>query len=363
MNPLDTLKDLYEQAMALHDAGSQPPSLGSQYDEDCQAIIDRQDQNRGVLAVLVTLLLKKILDPDQDIRQHQAQMEGGFSGRGLDEQVTTPFLRDMNFPYMASGSGWLTRSLEQALPYSLDYPGRVTPVRVKQAFLNLVDGVQCHELPAEDMLIRIFIGLIGFRDRNANLVLPRPVNLSVADAVRKINLHHSVPLQGAARLPVLAIHAILSILTRELNRYEGCEVLPLEHHTAADSKTNLIGDVHIVDSDGVLFEGYEVKHNIPITSGMIQDSFQKFQTTPVRRFYILTTHSRTDYSEFAPEVQRIASAHGCQLILNGVDQTLMYYLRLTRDTSEFIHRYVSNLESDSSIGFRLKESWSDIATS
>ena len=155
----------------------------------------------------------------------------------------------------------------------------------------------------------------------------------------------------------------MSILTKELSRYEGCEVLPLEHHTAADSRTNLIGDVHIVDSNGALFEGYEIKHNIPITSNLIQDSFQKFQTTPVRRFYILTTHNRADYSEFAPEVQQIASAHGCQLILNGVDQTLMYYLRLTRDTGEFIHRYVSGVESDPSIGFQLKESWNEIATS
>ncbi len=362
MNPRDTLNNLYEQALSLYDSEAQPPTLESQYAQDCQTIIDRQDGNRAVLTVLITLLLKKTLDPDQDIRLHQAQMEGGFSGRSLDTSEVTPFMKDMTFPSM-SESGWLTRSLEQSVPYNLDYPGSIRPVRVKNAFLSLVDGVQNHDLPPQDTLIRIFLGLIEFRDRNANLNLSRPVNLSVSQAAAKINQHHSVQAQGAARLPVLAIHAILTILTKELDRYKGCRVLPLESHTAADSRTNLIGDIHIMDSEGVLFEGYEIKRNIPITSGMIQDSYQKFQATAVRRFYILTTHDRPGYSEFDPDIRRVAATHGCQLILNGVDRTLLYYLRLIRDTTEFIHQYVSNLETDPSVSFQLKETWNQIAQS
>ncbi len=306
---------------------------------------------------MITLLLKKILDPAQDIRLHQEQMEGGFSGRSLDTSSVTPFMKDMSFPSM-SESGWLTRSLEQPLPYNLDYPGSIRLVRIKKAFLSLIDGVQNRNLKSQDTL---FLGMIEFRDRNANLNLSRPVNLSVSEAAAKISAHHSIQIQGAARLPVLTIHAILSVLIRELDRYEGCHILPLEHHTAADSRTNLIGDVHIVDSDGVLFEAYEIKHNIPVTPGMIRDSFEKFRTTSVRRFYILTTHSRDDYSEFDLDVQRVSAAHGCQLILNGVDRTLLYYLRLIKDTREFIHQYVSNLETDPSVGFHLKEAWNRIA--
>ena len=361
MNPSDMLNDLYEQAMALYDEGGQIPAMEKQYRNDCQIIVEGQATNRGVLAVLITLLLKKIVEPDQDIRLHQTRMDGGFSGRGLDTAVVTPFLRDMSFPHMAAGSGWLTRSLEQPLPYNLDYPGRIRPAKVKEAFLSLVDGVQCQDLSAENVLLCIFIGLIQFRDRNTNLDLSKPINLSVAQAVEKINQHHSAQVQGAARLPVLAVHAILDILTKELDRYEGCQVLPLEHHTAADSRTDLIGDVHIVDSDGIMFEGYEIKHNIPITSRMIQDAYDKFRATSVRRFYILTTHDRGDYSEFAPDIRRVAVSHGCQLILNGVDQTLLYYLRLVRDTREFIYQYVSNLETDPSVSFQLKESWNQIA--
>ena len=361
MNPSDMLNDLYEKAMALYNQGGQIPAMEEQYHNDCQIIVDGQATNRGVLAVLITLLLKKVVEPDQDIRLHQTRMDGGFSGRGLDTAVVTPFLRDMSFPFMAAGSGWLTRSLEQPLPYNLDYPGRIRPAKVKEAFLSLVDGVQNHDLNSQDTLIRIFVGLIKFRDRNANLNLSRPVNLSVSEAVAKINRHHSAQTQGASRLPVLAIHAVLSILTKELDRYEGCQLLPLEHHTAADSRTNLIGDVHIVDSQGILFEGYEIKHNIPITSGMIQDSFDKFKTTPVDRFYILTTHHSDDYSEFNADIRNIATTHGCQLILNGIDRTLLYYLRLIRNTREFVHQYVSNLETDPSVSFQLKDAWNQIA--
>ena len=361
MNPRDVLNNLYEQALNLYRIEAQAPTVGTTYHHFRQTIVDNQGSNRGVLAVLITLLLKKIIDPAQDIRLHQAQMEDGFSGRGLDSSVVTPFLRNMSFPYMASGSGWLTRSLEQSLPYDLNYPGNIRPAEVKEAFLILVDGVQHNRLSVENLLLSIFMGLIQYRDRNANLVLSRPINLSVSEAVAKVNQHHSTQLQGAARLPVLAIYSILSILTKELDRYDGCQVLPLEHHTAADSRTNLIGDVHILNPQGVMFEGYEIKHNVPITSGMIQGSYDKFHATPVRRFYILTTHDRDDYSEFAPDIQRIASSHGCQLILNGIDRTLLYYLRLIRDTTEFIHQYVSNLETDPSVSFQIKEAWNQIA--
>lgn len=53
---------------------------------------------------------------------------------------------------------------------------------------------------------------------NATSRLLRPTNLSIAQIVNKINRHHSTPAGGASRLPVLAIHAILSLLARETDR-------------------------------------------------------------------------------------------------------------------------------------------------
>ena len=78
---------------------------------------------------------------------------------------------------------------------------------------------------------------------NATSRLLNPANLSIAQIVDKISRHHSVPASGASRLPVLAMHAILSILARETDRYRNCTVLPFEQHSAADARTNLAGDI------------------------------------------------------------------------------------------------------------------------
>ena len=356
----ELLERIYRRALAWHQEGTEQSALPDPYAGHCQVIIAHQEGNRGVLAVLITLLLRKLFDPGQDIRQHQMQLPGGFSGRGLDSRVVTPFLREQNFPYMQAGSGWLTRSLEQANPYALNYPGNIRPAAVKAAFLHLIDGVQNQGLAAERVLIALFIGLIEYRDRNANLVLSRPVNLSVAQIVDRVSRHFNSPYSGAARLPVLAIDAVLRLLVRETSRYQGCTLLPLESHTAADRRTDLIGDIHILDANDTLFEGYEIKHNIPITSGLIQTSFEKLRTTPVSRFYLLTTYHHDDYSEFEPDIQQVAQIHGCQLIVNGIAPTLRYYLRLIQDTRGFVNEYVSLLETDPAATFPLKQAWNEI---
>ena len=325
-------------------------------------IIERQEGNKGVLAVLMTLLLKKIVTPEQDIRLHQDGMDGGFSGRGLDTRVVTPFLKDHNFPSM-SESGWLTRSLEQGLPYNMDYPGSIRPAAVKGAFLAIVNDVQTQGVSAEATALRLLTGLIEHRERSANITLDRPVNLSVGETVDKLRRHYGRPIPGAARLPTLAIHAILTVMAREMDRYENCEVLPLEHHNAADSRTRSIGDVGVADAEGNPFEGYEIKHNILITHSLVRDSVEKFRTTPVQRYYILTTHTREDCSEFDAHIKQVADSHGCQLIVNGVERTLLYYLRLIKGTRDFVNEYVSNVETDPSISFELKMAWNEIVRS
>ncbi len=356
------LEGIYNRAYTLYQAEGVLPELPKPSDAHCQAIIDAQERNRGVIAVLITLLIKKLHDPNQDIRQHQVQLPGGFSGRRLDNKVVTPFLHEHNFPFMKAGSGWLTRSLEQARPYDLNYPGSIRPRNVKTAFLNLIDQVQEHGLSAENVLLNIFAGLIRYRDRNTNLILARPVNLSILETVNRINRHHSVQLPGVSRLPVLAVYSMLRLLVQEIKRYRGCTLLPLADHLAADRQTNLIGDVHITDATGALFEGYELKHGIPITSSLIRASFEKLRNTPVKRFYILTTYQHASYAEFSEEIRQVAQAHGCQLIVNGVDATLLYYLRLINDTSRFVNEYVSNLETDASVPYQLRRAWNEIIT-
>ena len=355
------LEGLYADAVARRREGV-AISLPEPAASSLGVIIERQEGNKGVLAVLMTLLLKKIVTPEQDIRLHQDGMDGGFSGRGLDTRVVTPFMKAHNFPSM-SESGWLTRSLEQGLPYDMDYPGSIRPAVVKGAFLSIVNDVQTGGVSAEAALLRLLVGLIEHRERSASITLDRPVNLAVGETVDKLRRHYGRPIPGAARLPTLAIHAILTVLAREADRYENCEVLPLEHHNAADSRTRSIGDVSVADAEGNPFEGYEIKHNIRITHNLVSDSVEKFRTTPVQRYYILTTHIREDYSEFDERIKQVADSHGCQLIVNGVEHTLLYYLRLIKGTRDFVNEYVSNVETDPSISFDLKMAWNEIVQS
>ncbi len=198
-------------------------------------------------------------------------------------------------------------------------------------------------------------------DQIANIRLYRRINLSILGIVDRVSKHHSLQQQGAERLPVLAMHAVMTLLTREAERYRGWTLLPLAYqHTDADRREALVGDVHIRNSTGLFSEGYEIKHNTPITSGLIQASSEKLQATTISRFYMLTTYQKENYSEFEPEIRHMEIAHRRELILDSFDRTLTYYLRLLKDTSYFVDRYASNLETDPYVTFQLKQAWNEL---
>lgn len=359
----ETLDEVYEEALYTYEGDITVSGISDEEKSHLQTIILNQEKAKGAVAVLATLLLKKIISPTQDIRLHQAKFDGGFNGRGFDTDVVTPFLRSKQFP-SPKESGWLTRSFEQPHPYNLQYPANMQIKAVKVAFLYLVDIAQRQgAAKAARFLLRLFVGLVEARDRNTNLKLARPVNLSIAEVVDILRQHHQGKTSGAARLPVLAIHAVLSVLTKETERYRQSKLLELESHTTADSRSHLIGDINIFDADDTIFEGYEIKHNVPITSELIETSFEKLRTTPVQRYYILTTYPHDGYEEFKEDIQLVAQTHGCQLIVNGVDRTMLYYLRIIGSTRSFIDAYVTLLESDEDINFQLKESWNKIVSS
>lgn len=320
-------------------------------------VLENGEKNKGVLAVLATLLLKKAASPEQDIRRHQKGMTGGFAGRGLDAETVTPFFWRNNFPAMQSGSGWLTRSLEQARPYDLEYPGKIQPPRVKSAFLGAVDRVQTGGECARTALAYLLAGLIRRRDQSDAIRLSRPTNLTIAQVVARLRRHFSFKEKGASRLPVLAVYAAYFRLAREMDRYRGCELLPLESHTAADQKTGLLGDVQ-VNRDGLPMEAVEIKHGVRITPGIARDCYGKFRKTAVKTFYLLSTDSEIPKADAIAKIaDRVRAEHGCQLIVNGVLETLAYYLRLMKDTSAFVDEYAGQVETDKSVNYALKMAW------
>jgi len=59
-------------------------------------------------------------------------------------------------------------------------------------------------------------------------------------------------------------------------------------------------------------------------------------------------------------IQKIKISHGCQVIVNGIIDTIKYYLRLLQDTSNFIEKYVILVEIDKTIKYEHKIRWNEI---
>lgn len=355
------LENVYAVAEEVCSIGENAPSFSvPETQARLNTIVERAEANRGILAVLTTLVVHKIYDPTQDIRYHQAQLPGGFAGRGIDSAYITPFLKRKNFPAMAD-TGWLTRSLEQPHAYTLDYPGKIRPESTKSAFLQLVDSLQNGLEKPRDLLLGLFVALIRRRD-SETVELAKPHKLPISAIIHLLEKHftHRYPCSGAARLPVLAMYAIYQcIITGE--RFKGKVLCELESHTSADRRSGRIGDIDVNFKDGTPFEGVEVKHGIQITRQLVADAYEKFKQFKTERYYLLTTANMdsADWSSIEAEIQKVGQIHGCQVIVNGVYSTLRYYLRLLPDPADFIDKYVELVKNDSAIKYQHKIAWNE----
>lgn len=361
-NPNEFIRATYDEA--LQTLGSHNV-IQTKLSESERVVLDDilaySEKAKAVLTVVITSLVYKQLHPEQDIRKHQSSISGGYSGRTFDTNHITPFLKLEKFPAMAE-SGWLTRSLEQKVPYDENYTGAINPSRLKASFLSTIALIQKNErLP--EIFSYLLQGLI--LKRNAQQIdLAKPHNLPISAIIDLLNKHFQAKYtaDGAARLPVLAFYAIYQCLIKELRRFDEKTLLPLENHTSADARSGRIGDIDINDEKNEAFEAVEVKHGIPITCQLVQDAFEKFQTTQVKRYYLLST-ADIDESErelIEREIEKIKTIHGCHVIVNGIVHSLKYYLRLLENPAEFISNYVNLLEQDTSLKFEHKKMWNEV---
>lgn len=361
-NPAEFLKAQYESAMAI--VGSKDiitTDLSVDEQTLLNTVLKYSEQAKAVLCVLLTSLVYKILYPKQDIRKHQVSIEGGYSGRTFDSKFITPFLKACKFPAM-SDSGWLTRALEQKVPYDKNYSGAISPKELKPVFLELLDNIE-NGANCESYLNYLFQGLIIKRNQQA-IDLAKPTTLSINAILGLLDKHFSSTYQaeGVSRLPVIALYAAYQCLVNEVKRFENKQLLEIESHTSSDKSSGRIGDIEIIGEKNRSFEAVEVKYGIPITLQLVQDAYAKFQTTPVTRYYILSTveSDKGESIKIEAEIQRIKNVHGCQVIANGIHPTLKYYLRLLNNTFEFIENYVNLLENDKALKFEHKAQWNKL---
>jgi DNA (cytosine-5)-methyltransferase 1 len=357
------MESIYSQAEQLYREGKKL-DLPEQQTKYTECMLFNSESAKAGLSVILTSLIKKIREPSQDIRKHQVKMKGGYSGRTLDTKVTVPFLKEKNITSM-SESGWLTRSYEQALPYDLDYPGEITPKEIKEAFLAIIDGIQTKGWDSSRLLIFLFEGLIRKREEQSSLKLARPTDKTIAWIIEHLTEHfdskYSKP--GASRLPVLAVYAVYQQLLIEVSRYKGKKLAPLKSHNSPDTRAGDVGDIQILENENV-FEAVEIKHDIKITAAIVNTSFEKFKSQPIDRYYLLTTKKKDPIAneEVSAEIIKIKKTHGCQVIVNGVESTLKYYLRLLSNTKEYIDYYATLVENDTDLKYEHRIKWNELVT-
>ena len=356
------LEDTYQLAES---SGSSLSDLSENQKNWIKNIIEEAGSYKGVLAVLITSLVKKIETPTQDVRYHQKKLENGYSGRGFDTRHITPFMKEKFRPFSMTTSGWLTRSLEQAHPYTLEYEGGIGSRTMKDAFLQILNDIEEHKADPKKYLQSIFSALITLmKESQISFDFLKEAQHTETVTIEKIvdllrhHFSHDYGVAGASRLPVVAVYSAYELLM-EIQRYEGKTLSPLKSHTTADTRSHgirAIGDIEIMHNNN-FFEGVEIKHNIPISLGLVEDAYQKFAQTPVSRYYLLTTAEPNveDIDSVNDFVSEIHKQHGCEVIVNGILPSLKYYLRLLSSPQLFLEVYSRNLQLDFKQKAEIKE--------
>ncbi len=337
-------------------------------------------KQKGVYTVLVTLLTHKYLFPQQDIRFHQKKLPSGFSARTIDTKYITPTLKNLGLP-SSSESGWLTRSLEQPFPYTMEYQGKISGKGVKTAFLSILNFIETDLLPINQQKISelLLISLLKIVIELSNKEIiefdkitelsgqkQKKVELKINDIISYLQEHFysKYTTKGASKLPVIAIYAIYKLIVQEIARYKNYTLKPLGSHTASDRTSKSAGDIEVysIEPDNHLLEVIEIKYEKLIDKHMVAIAKEKILRFSPRRYLILSSVNvkKEDENDINQIIDEILNNHQCQLIVNGIFPTLKYYLRLVNSLAEFINQYSSLIETDQEIDFEHKQKWAEI---
>lgn len=341
--------------------------------DDIDYLIEKIESNKSIVSALVTSLLKKIVEPTQDIRLHRVDFAGGYSARTLDTQITSQFFKE-HFPkYANKESSFLTLATRERIKWTKTEGQnlKIRDKKLRESFLNIFEQVQENNANPKDYLTYIFIKLIELSKKDEQIFQVSQIQssaikiLNIQTVLEILQKHFAQKL--SSRLPVIAIYSIYEILLPKFERYKGKKLLPLQSHTSSDKHG--FGDVEIYDRDFKPFEIIEIKHNIPIDKYLIFDIVKKTQNTEINRYYILTTFQNgfadTETEKAVAEyILQIKQQTNLDIIANGIISTLKYYLRFVDDCGEFISIYTKNLINDARNSTEVKnfhlEKWNEI---
>ena len=365
-NPTQFLEKIYLESENIKNISEL--DLNNEQIKWVKNITDAEETSKGVFTALFSSITYKCLHTEQDVRYHKISLENGYSGRSFDTKYVTPFLKSKQFYGAMKESGWLTRSIEQPYPFTLDFPGKINNKQVKDAFLKILNDIEENNANPNTYLKAIIkLCLLNKQQKAVAIINPikREGTLNIIDILEYLKKHfyYKYSSRGASILPVIAIYSIYECIINELKRFEGKELEPLNSHTSCDRSSGATGDIVVRDiKSKELYEIVEVKFDIKPDSIMVMDAYKKIKDTNIQRYYILSTVHCDEEERMKIDnlIEHIRTEHGCQIIVNGVFDTLKYYLRLINSTDTFINNYVRNLSQDTEINFEHKIAWNRI---
>lgn len=363
---VEFLENIYKEATQLKDLSKL--SLSKEQINNVKIVVEKEETFKGVFTVLFTSLAYKHLHPEQDVRRHQANMENGYSGRSFDTKYITPFMKRKRFLGAMKESGWLTRSLEQNVPYDFNFPGKIQSTTLKNAFLTILNDISEKGASAYDYLLALIYFSVEAKGKKS-VILVNPIkketNMTIDEIMSSLVKHFyfKYKSRGASILPVIALYSVYECVINELKRFEDMYLEPLASHNSSDRSSGATGDIVVRrKEDDSIYEVVEVKFEIPINPIMIDDVYKKICDKNIQRYYILSTIPPTpeDGVQMNEMVCKIRDEHGCQVIINGLIPTIKYYLRLVENTDIFVENYIKNLNNDSEINYEHKIAWNTV---
>tara|TARA_R110001592_G_scaffold31753_1_gene111602 strand:- start:279 stop:1397 length:1119 start_codon:yes stop_codon:yes gene_type:complete len=357
----DALTKAYTAANSIVE-GDQKDDLTTRMGSKLRTQVDELAQTKNAArGVALTLTAYKVANPDQDIRAHKSEHEGGFAARAVDTRVTVPFLIEHTLPRNVE-THWLSQTYSFAGPFVLGGKElRTQPKKAGQLLIPVVDAIHnADPALAEAVLIAILRNLIEIRNKD-RVILTRPKDLAISEVKRLISAHISSKYKSnAPRLPQLVIYAIYQCLTEASSRYDNSILEPLERLKSADRKKGTIGDI-VIAKDGVRMEAVEIKQGQPIRKIHVLEAIDKVRAESVRRYYMLSDEGvDTDEAvEIEKEITNFRRQNGCEVITGGVLESMTSTLRFLSNTTDFLARYAELVETDPDTGYEHRIRWNE----
>lgn len=357
------LEALYVEAEKLESDGQLRAAAKALADSEFNLVLDLGRIRHAARGVALTLVVYKIVKPEQDVRRHKAEFEAGFSARVIDTRSTVPFLKDKGLPYNVE-THWLSQTFSFAGPFVTGLELKTVPKKAGPLMIRALDAIQASANPtpiARATALALMYCLIEERNKG-KVDLTRPKGLSISSVCKLLKHHFAYKYKtNAPRLPQVAIYAMYSCLVKSVGRYASFELQPLERLKTANRKSGTVGDIDI-EFQGKPIEAVEVKFDIQINADQISEAIAKIKSASVERYFILSTKGITesDRREIDSLCEDFRKSNGCEIVVGDAVETLSYYLRLLRSTNDYINQYADLLETDADLDYEHRLAWNDV---